>query len=275
MSRLASTLSIFGMHSLGATLSVISCTNFGASLSLRSFSRLGSSLSIGGALLLGADLRLEQINAAGTNAKRMTMKQASDEMWVLHGLWQADQTIGTSDRRLKANIMPLGIHLQKHRAAWDDGLVDSNRSTVPEDKKVKLQPKISREKDTAASWMLRELRPVSFRFKSAPDSKGLPTDRFGFVAQEVKRVAPSLVREAKSPEAGDGLMALAYQDLLAVLILNLQEQQKQMNRHDIDVLQATQEVEELLDAAESLEHVLDSFEASTLATARSQHLKLF
>lgn len=66
----------------------------------------------------------------------------------------------------------------------------------------------------AASWLLRELRPVSYFFKEANDAKVHHSDlRFGFVAQELETVLPSVVYE----KANDGHKSVIYQDLLAVL----------------------------------------------------------
>jgi len=165
---------------------------------------------------------------------------------ILHGSWYADNEVDTSDRRLKRNIRPLEIQLQKSReeAKGAAGTGDG--------------------KESAVSWVLRELRPVSFRFKSATDSKRLPRAqelRFGFVAQEVQRVAPDLVHDDGGSTTGGRTLALVYKDLMAVLTLAFKEQQQQLDRQDSDVLQAQEEVNELLEAAENLDRVLDIFEA--------------
>lgn len=130
-------------------------------------------------------------------------------------------------------------------------------------------------KESAASWVLRELRPVSFTFKSTSDGRALPVDekqsdvaaegrsRFGFVAQEVQRVAPNLVMNEEGTKiAGGEPLSLIYQDLLAVLTLAVKEQQHQLNRQNTDVIQAQTEVTDLLDAAEALEKLLDMVEAA-------------
>lgn len=110
----------------------------------------------------------------------------------LHGVWYADNLISTSDRRLKTNVRPLletlGIRAAKAGAT-----------------------------ENAAEWMLRELRPVSYRFKVGAESK---MSRFGFIADEVEETMPQVIRE--SPKQIKGI---AYQDLIAVLTAALQSVQ--------------------------------------------------
>merc|ERR1719420_2712540 len=72
----------------------------------------------------------------------------------------------------------------------------------------------------AVSWILRELRPVSFKFRRGPESK---YSRYGFVAQEIARVLPQIVREI------DGYHHVRYQDIVAVLTLTAQQQQEQLD----------------------------------------------
>jgi len=176
----------------------------------------------------------------------------------VHGTWYADSTIDTSDRRLKKDIVPLGIQLQKSRELVR-GIPDAHDSL---------------KEESAASWVLRELRPVSFTFKSTSDGRAAPVLpegqrdvsaegrlHFGFVAQEVQRVAPNLVMNDEGTKiAGSEPLSLIYQDLLAVLTLAVKEQQQQLSRQNTDVTQAQTEVTELLDAAEALERLLDMVE---------------
>jgi hypothetical protein len=242
-------------------MSVLDFGSIGSSLSLRSFCRMGSSFSISGTINLNSDLRITSSSAkisamssGGTVTQRITMPQSGNA--VLHGTWFADNAVDSSDRRLKENIAPLGIHLEKRR-----GFVRGASGATSSDS----------TEDSAVSWVLRELRPVSFSFKAGVDAKSLPREqRFGFVAQEVERVTPSLVYNSQGDTAGDtplGTLSLLYQDLLAVLTLAFKEQQTQLARQDADVSLAQQEVTDLLEAAETLEQVLDSFEAAAGAVA--------
>merc|ERR1719181_721194 len=72
----------------------------------------------------------------------------------------------------------------------------------------------------AISWILRELRPVSFSFRRGPESKFA---RYGFVAQEVERVLPSVVREK------DTYKHVLYQDLIALLTLSAKAQNERLD----------------------------------------------
>lgn len=254
-SRVGSALALFGALRVGACLSLLDFTRFGASLALRSFVRFGSSMSIVGNLKLGSDIKgldtIRGYTSANSVSRRLSLPAGSNA--VLHGQWFADVDLDTSDRRHKLNVASLERHLQKRR--------DQIRGTSSD---------ASGSEESAVAWVLRELRPVSFRFKSGTDTKALPAEqRFGFVAQEVERVTPDLVRGSKGilPEEGkgDGSLALIYKDLVAVLALAFKEQQEQLGRESLDVTQAKEEVSELLEAAEQLESVLDKVEASGLS----------
>merc|ERR1712159_746857 len=72
----------------------------------------------------------------------------------------------------------------------------------------------------AVSWLLRELRPVSFTFRRGPESNFA---RYGFVAQELERVLPSVVREK------DDYKHVQYQDLIALLTLTAKAQQERLD----------------------------------------------
>jgi len=108
--------------------------------------------------------------------------------------------MSTSDRRLKASITPL------YRTLVEQGKLPTGNSEF-----------VSRSE--AVDWVLRELRPVSFVFRDSPRGEV----RFGFVAQELERALPNLVRT----DAQD-TKAMIYQDLIAVLALGVQEHHQQL-----------------------------------------------
>jgi hypothetical protein len=68
----------------------------------------------------------------------------------------------------------------------------------------------------AVTWVLRELRPVSFKFKEGGESK---FDRYGFVAQELEKVLPNVVRTS-----AENYKYVVYQDLIALLTMSAQAQ---------------------------------------------------
>merc|ERR1711912_15640 len=77
------------------------------------------------------------------------------------------------------------------------------------------------DKTAGVSWVLRELRPVSFKFKGGPEAK---FSRYGFVAQELQQVLPSVVRTTDDNQH----LAVVYQDLIALLTLAAQNLQDRL-----------------------------------------------
>jgi hypothetical protein len=114
---------------------------------------------------------------------------------ILHGTWTSDDTFSESDRRLKENVQNLDETLLRDR-------------TRPE--------------------LLRELRPVSYLYKDqgrAGEEAG--RTRFGFVADEMQKTMPHIVRSM--PHKGDETrLGIVYQDLLAFLTATLQGLSKEM-----------------------------------------------
>lgn len=79
--------------------------------------------------------------------------------------------------------------------------------------------------------MLQRLRPVAYQYRNARKLHGrrAANVRFGFVADEVERAgAPQVVRHMRG-RTGSGdrnVKGLIYQDLIALLVAALQEQQR-------------------------------------------------
>jgi hypothetical protein len=65
--------------------------------------------------------------------------------------------------------------------------------------------------------LMRQLRPVSFRYKENSESK---YSRYGFIAQELEAFMPSLIYTSDSDEGN--YKYVRYHDLLAVLTVGLQ-----------------------------------------------------
>lgn len=138
----------------------------------------------------------------------------------LHGAWAAEATITTSDRRLKRNIEPLYRTIaDRARDRWSSPSSTTAASHLAAKTKSKEQP---------ISWLLRELRPVSFHLKRGPEAKYL---KFGFIAQELETVFPNLVRTL----GDDDTKAVASQDLIAVLTLALQNLQKELEDYHTEM----------------------------------------
>jgi len=149
-------------------------------------------LSVGGPLYLG-DFSIF------ANQTKLISGYANDTSGALHGTWTVEVPITTSDRRFKKNIHPLE-HL--------------------------LEGKRSKHTETVSDWVLSQLRPVSFVMTEGDDSV-----RFGFIAQEIQKIIPELVRTTSGNET---TLSVVYQDMLAVLTMILQEQARRIEQLETD-----------------------------------------
>jgi hypothetical protein len=141
---------------------------------------------------------------------------------TLHGIWEADATITTSDRRLKTSIEPLARTVAAvAKARWSETHPDA----APVSPAMAPSPS---QQDPPIGWLLRELRPVSFKLKSGPEAKYL---KFGFIAQELETILPNLVRNVGTEKGSEeGTKAIATQDLIALLTLAIQNIQKDVDK---------------------------------------------
>jgi hypothetical protein len=249
-SRLGSSVSLMGINRCGSSLSVFDFFHLGSQLSLRSYARLGSSLSVFGNANVGGrfsvldfvhlgstlsvgNLRVQTaglLHDGGATAPTATYTKYSEtdikfyaqaqlamtatvDGGMLHGAWSAEATVTTSDRRLKTSIEPLYRTIAAR--------ANSVGTQATQDKPGESSSEASDKGESPPiDWLLRELRPVSFRLKRGPEAKYL---KFGFIAQELESVFPNLVRSV----GDDDTKAVAIQDLIAVLTLAFQSLQKQ------------------------------------------------
>jgi hypothetical protein len=150
---------------------------------------------------------------------------------TLHGVWTSDVVVTSSDRRLKTSIAPLYKALLSSMPGGADARAQDQASQSPPDEsqersgdflgttKSEGKRKMHTTKAKTVNWVLRELRPVSFEFKAGPESK---YSRYGFVAQELEKVMPNLVRN------NEQYKYVIYQDLIAVLVLAAQSQEDKL-----------------------------------------------
>jgi hypothetical protein len=204
--HIGSTLSMRGFSRLGSAIAVMDFANLGSSLSLRSFARLGSGFHVTDKLYT-SNVKTSYIYHDSSELKFYAYGSramtATSSGGTLHGVWTADVSISTSDRRLKDNIKPLYQTLQETSHKLASGWSSS-----------------SQEEDTMTGWILREMRPVSYTFKKGPDSKSV---RLGFIAQEVEKVLPSVAPTIPDEQQTKGV---DYMDLIAVLTNALKELQE-------------------------------------------------
>jgi len=114
----------------------------------------------------------------------------------LHGTWTADNSVTTSDRRLKTDISPLQETLLLSSAGKTPEVADG------------LSP---------AQRIISQLRPVSFRYLAFGDR------RYGFLADEVEEVMPDLVITENDENRTKKLM---LHDFIALLVSGVQSQQQ-------------------------------------------------
>jgi hypothetical protein len=77
---------------------------------------------------------------------------------------------------------------------------------------------------------VKQLRGVTFNWK---DKTKDSTQQIGFIAQEVEKIFPQLVKTDK-----DGMKSVAYSNITAVLVEAVKEQQQQIDelKREIDEL---------------------------------------
>lgn len=73
--------------------------------------------------------------------------------------------------------------------------------------------------------IIEKLQPVQYRKKQSITSEDYSKHEFGFIAQEVRKLLPSLVTEGMDK---DKLLALDYNSLISILTKAIQQQQVQI-----------------------------------------------
>jgi len=267
LSRVGSGLSILDVIQMGAALSVRGFARIGSSLSVFDFVNLGSSLSVRSFIRMGSALTSDKINFGDTNSytKYVSTPAKAIETFVdntrgisvtatggvLHGTWTSDNAVTTSDRRLKKSIMPL------YKA------IAESANKAPQATSTSSRP-AGTEKASTVGWVLRQLRPVSFKFKHGPESK---QSRYGFVAQELQQVLPSVVRGQ-----GEKHLTVVYQDLIALLTLAAQVLQDRVNQQEDSI---TNIVKHLKSLDEKIEGILAKQQDVTKVDSTSSTLTAY
>jgi len=181
-------------------------------MSVRNFVRFGSHVSVDEGISFGStDTGIKYITGSDSLEIRVggtRTLSTSETGGTLHGVWNAEHAVSTSDRRLKKNIVPL------YKAISD---------TTPQ-ASIDRQSTKTAERKTTVGWVLRQLRPVSYQFRSGPEGK---YSRYGFVAQELQQVLPAVVRGE-----GEKHLSVVYQDLIALLTLASQMLQDKVNKQE-------------------------------------------
>jgi Mg2+ and Co2+ transporter CorA len=133
----------------------------------------------------------------------------------LHGTWTSENTVTSSDMRLKQEIMPLYKSLAK--------LNDRQRPAEVVEAMTETQIKQDAEE------VVRKLQPVSYYMvKDTNEAKNM---HFGFIAQEVEKIFPSLVKDVDE----NGMKGIIYNDLIAVITMAVQQQMEKVDIISEDV----------------------------------------
>merc|ERR1719421_167828 len=185
--------------------------------------------------MLGSEVKfdstggVEFIGTAGARSLAM-----SSTGGTLHGVWVADYTITSSDRRLKQDVSPLLTDLLD----------------VPDEQETDAASEPS-------AWLLRQLRPVSFVRTKNVKQEGKPRREYGFIAQELERLLPDIVQplQAGADQAligQDDLKGVAYIDLIALLTAFAQQEMLRRERTDDAVGLLRRKVAELEEIVDQL-----------------------
>jgi hypothetical protein len=155
------------------------------------------------------------------------------ERHQFHGYWHFEHGPTTgSDRRLKKNIRGLYDQLSDVYKQWkgpsarlEENVTASGLSGQPKSSSVapeRVDQHAAAHNVTThpnpVSEIFRALRPVSYIMKKQQEAKN-PITNFGFIAQELEEVLPSLVRT--DPR---GMKSVAYNDMIAIITLTVQQE---------------------------------------------------
>jgi hypothetical protein len=201
-------------------LSVAGPVNFFSTLvSIEGLTLVKGSLSASGTMFAGTgvsvdeNLRFGSVFEISAGNESFISGDASTHTGYLHGVWISEAPVTTSDLRFKHNIKPLIVEIAR------------------------------KGNYTNATELLHALRPVAFSMgKSGLDR------RFGFIAQEIEKVAPDLVFTSNDTDS----KGVLYQDIIAILVGAFQE-----HLENVEILRAEEmKRKEKLKKLESQRHDL-------------------
>jgi hypothetical protein len=149
---------------------------------------------------------------SGNPQVSMTMFSSAPSTYggTLHGTWVSSSVLTSSDRRMKYDVVPLFKTIMHQHNANNKIAATSNVHFGDQHDESN-----SFSMENVMSSIIKQIRPVSFRYKKHTDSK---YNRYGFIAQELEAVLPSVIMTDKS----SGMKAVNYNDMIAVLALGLQ-----------------------------------------------------
>lgn len=230
-----SSMSMRSFSKLGGEASIMQFISVGSAISVRSFARLGSYVSLKNKSRVGDDLHLEsgkklyfngdtaniymydnsnnlEVHTAGGKTARFLNAGGG----YLHGSWTSEGAITVaSDARLKKEIVPLYKTMSSMANNYFEGV--DNKPLATSSSSINATQSSEEAMKQSAAMLFTELRPVSYYMNNHNvESKNL---RFGFIAQEIERLMPNLVKTGD-----DKFKSVYYNDLIALITLTLQHQ---------------------------------------------------
>lgn len=111
-----------------------------------------------------------------------------------------------------------GLSFNNQGNLYVDGTVSAAGNVLTSD--IRLKKNINPITNSVS--IIQKLNPVSYEKKTSLNDKDYPINEFGFIAQEIQKVLPSLVHESLDQNK---LLSLNYTAIIPILTKGIQEQQ--------------------------------------------------
>eukprot|EP00820_Chromera_velia_P008702 Cvel_20679.t1-p1 / transcript=Cvel_20679.t1 / gene=Cvel_20679 / organism=Chromera_velia_CCMP2878 / gene_product=hypothetical protein / transcript_product=hypothetical protein / location=Cvel_scaffold1879:30320-34615(-) / protein_length=512 / sequence_SO=supercontig / SO=protein_coding / is_pseudo=false len=265
MGRLGSSLSLTSFAMLGSSLSVASFGRFGSGLTVNGNLYVTGNISYGGTLQDGTNTSCGTFGSSSCASDRR-LKHAIRNLKE----WRSDdwQNVSSSSSMRKEGPSP--VHQEDRSQSEGALLryspkVQPFRSPEEETQKLRRLQSSDLQQDrgdllaraggesssdplsretvegrqtqrgpaSSISDVLERLEPVAFRWREGTNEASIETlrgENFGFIAQEVREVLPSLVSENH-----EGKLRLRYQDFSAIAVAGLKEQRRELERQQKEI----------------------------------------
>eukprot|EP00746_Dinoflagellata_sp_MGD_P010024 gnl/MRDRNA2_/MRDRNA2_120576_c0_seq1.p1 gnl/MRDRNA2_/MRDRNA2_120576_c0~~gnl/MRDRNA2_/MRDRNA2_120576_c0_seq1.p1 ORF type:complete len:497 (+),score=56.77 gnl/MRDRNA2_/MRDRNA2_120576_c0_seq1:31-1491(+) len=246
--RFGSSLSVLDFAHIGSSLSVRSFARFGSSFKVQGRTTIQDDTNA------YYEYDSGNLNFYVQNVRTLSMTKTGGggAAGTLHGAWSTDSATVVSDSRRKTDIRPIDQALReirdgpntdgskkarsprvprvfgfgggaKHSPGWESEGTKQSKSQQGDDKDdssgTTSNTSPDRTSEDPASWILRELRPVSYKIKDSKES----ARHYGFVAEDLQKVLPDVVRIGSDKER---TKSVAYQDFIALIVAAFQAQQR-------------------------------------------------
>ena len=127
----------------------------------------------------------------------------------------ANNVLLTSDERLKNDISPIKSSLNSLQKL--DGVTYNLKSSLEK----MVQPNFKRTTSSSEELSDKERADMAFFEEWEKEQLTKKDPRFGFIAQDLQKIFPELVREN-----GEGLLAIDYIGLIPIIVESIKEQQE-------------------------------------------------